>query len=107
MADVLIRQFDVFANPERRRSSVEYLVILQSDLAFGTRGIVAAPLDRYSEQYRDQRLYPLVRVQDRAFVVVITEIATLPRKLLKNQVGNLSEHRDRIMLALDYLFTGV
>ena len=107
MADLLIRQFDLFANPERSRSADPYLIVLQSDLASGTQGVVAAPLEPYSEAYDKQRLYPRVRVQGRDFAVVITEIATVPRQLLTAPVANVAGERDRIILALDYLFTGI
>ena len=107
MADLLIRQFDVFRNPERRRSSVEYILVLQSDLVSDTRGIIAAPLLASSKEFRSQNLYPPVQVQGRPFAIVITQMAPVPRSLLKDPVANLMSQRDQIVRALDYLFTGI
>ena len=107
MADVLIRQFDVFANPERKRSSIRYLVVLQSSLVSDTRGVLAAPLDEPRERYRGQRLYPTIRVRGEALTLVVTETAVVPRRVLTALVANLAAEHDQIFRALDFLFTGV
>jgi toxin CcdB len=107
MADLLIRQFDVFRNPEQRRSSVEYIVVLQSDLVSDTRGIIAAPLLASGKEFMSQSLYPRVQVQGRHFAILMTQMSPVPRSLLKEPVTNLMNQRDQIVRALDYLFTGI
>jgi toxin CcdB len=107
VADILIRQFDVFRNPEQRASSLSYVVVLQSDLVSDTRTLMAAPLLEFREEFRRQQLFPLVRVLGHSLVIVVTQMAPVPRKLLRGPVANVAGERDRIVLALDYLFTGI
>lgn len=82
------------------------MIVLQSDHVHDTRGVVVAPLVD-AETMKEQRLYPVIRVEGRRLAVVATEIAAAPRKLLKERVGNEALHRGRIVAALDLLLTGV
>ena len=107
MADVLIRQFEVFANPERKGSSIRYIVVLQSSHVSDTRGVLAAPLDEPRERYRGQRLSTTIYVRGETLTLVVTEMAVVPRRLLREPIASVSAERDRIVLALDFLFTGV
>ncbi len=53
------------------------------------------------------RLMPEVVVRNEKLVVDVTNIAALPVKLLVKPVGELGSHRDRIIQALDLVFTGI
>lgn len=50
---------------------------------------------------------PEVVVRNETLVVDVTNIAALPNKSLDKRVGDLSADRDRIIAALDLVFTGV
>ena len=107
MAQVLIRQFDACPNPERQsRARVLYILVLQDDRLSDTRGVVVAPLVAADDVRGDQYLYPIVQVEGRKLAVIVTEIATIPRSALERSVANLRDERDRIIRALDILFTG-
>lgn len=83
------------------------MVVLQSDFVSQTRGVLAAPLSQIGDPPRDPKLYPFVQIGRGTFAVVVTEMAAVPRKLLTDPVANLSAQRDRIVRALNFLFTGV
>ncbi len=108
MATTLIRQFDVYANPERRtREQIPYVVVLQSDRYAETRGIIIAPLVPADRVPSDPKLYPVVAVAGARLAVVVTEIATVPRTLFREPVATLASDRDRLVTALDLLFFGI
>ena len=99
------RHLDVFPNPAARHGSDAFVIVLQSDFVSETRGVLAAPLSKVSDPPRDPKLYPIVRIGRETFAAV-TEMTEVPRKLLREPVANLSAERDRIVRALDFLFTG-
>ena len=106
MADVLIRQFDVFANPNPGRAKeFPFLVVLQSDWVSDTNSVIVAPLVA-PDRDRPSRLYPAFEIGGCRLVAAMSDLAALPRGLLSNPVANLSSERDRIVSALDLLFTG-
>jgi len=65
-----------------------------------------APLVAADDVRGDHYLYPIVQVEGRNLAVVVTELATIPRTILERSVANLLHERDRIIRALDILFTG-
>lgn len=104
----MIRQFDVRTNPERRsRDQIPYVVVLQSDRFDDTRGVVVAPLIREDRARPHSGLYPVVEVEGLRLVIVVSELAAAPRSLVSRPVANLLGDRDRIIAALDLLFTGI
>ena len=106
MAHVLTRQFDICANPSPRRSKeFPFLVVLQSDWIADTSSVVVAPLVE-AEGERPPRLYPTVEVSGRRLILVVSDLAALPRAALSTPVASLASERDRIIAALDLLFTG-
>lgn len=103
-----MRQCDVFSNPnERPNPNVPFIVVLQSDLVFQTTTVVVAPLVKADRLRDDQALYPVFRIEGMRVALSITEVATLPRRALKNYVANLEGERHRIIRAIDLLFTDV
>jgi toxin CcdB len=106
VADILIRQFDIFANPHPERSGeFPFVLVLQSDWVADTSSVIVAPLV-VSDRERRPRLYPRFEVEGRHLVAVVSDLAAIPRAVLSNPVANVSSDRDRIIAALDLLFTG-
>ena len=103
-----MNQFDVIANPfPRSRERQPYLVALQSDLL--TRNLdtlVVAPLEPASSSTFADRLNPRVEVDGDAFVVIAQEIVTVRKSVLGKPRASLAGERDKIISALDMLFTG-
>jgi len=101
-------RFDVLANPfPASRERQPFLVALQSDLLARTLDtVVVAPLERADTGRFADRLNPQVVVDGQAFALIAQEIVTVRKSALRNPVGSLAAERDRIIAALDLLFTG-
>jgi toxin CcdB len=106
VANLLIHQFDVFANPHPERSGeFPFVLVLQSDWVSNTSSVIVAPLVP-TDRERQARLYPHFEVEGRHIVAAVSDLAAIPRAVLSNPVANVSSERDRIIAALDLLFTG-
>jgi toxin CcdB len=103
-----MKQFDVVANPfSKSRDRQPYLVALQSDLlARSLDTIVVAPLEPASSSTFADRLNPRVEVEGRALVLIAQEIVTVRKSVLGETRGSVASERDKIIGALDLLFTG-
>jgi hypothetical protein len=53
------------------------------------------------------RLSPIVRHDGHAFYLVIPHMGLLPRHRLTKPIGTIKYHRDDIVRAIDWLFTGI
>jgi toxin CcdB len=102
-------QFDVYRNPDRTsQARIPYVVVLQSGLLEGLDHHVVAPLRIANDDsiIPVLRLNPLVVVDEKKLHVRVQDIATVPRRLLRSPIANLSSQREEILAALDFLFTG-
>jgi len=101
-------QFDVSANPfPRSRQRQPFLVNLQSDfLAESLDTIVVAPLEPAAAGTFADRLNPQVAVDGQQFVLITQEIVTVRKNALGAPRGSVAGERDKIIAALDLLFTG-
>jgi toxin CcdB len=101
------RQFDVVANPDPIEAVQRpYLVILQSDLVSGLTSTIVAPLVPRDQMHGAQRLNPILRVEDREYWLASHELFAVDQRILRGRVATLSEHRDAIVAALDFVFFG-
>ena len=103
-----MRQFDVVANPfPRSRERQPFLVALQSDLLMRTLDtLVVAPLEPALSGTFADRLNPQVQIDGNAFVLITQEIVTLRKNVLGKTLASIASDRDKIVNALDMLFTG-
>lgn len=102
-----MRQFDVFRNPDSASARQRpYLVILQSDLLRDVSTVVVAPLALSSRFPPITRLTPTIAIAGNEYVILTTDIASIPRKALKRGVGTAAAKRDEILSALDLVFVG-
>jgi len=103
-----VNQFDIVANPfPRSRERQPFLVALQSDLL--TRNLdtlVVAPLESAASGTFADRLNPQVEIDGSAFVLITQEIVTVRKSVLGPTHASLASDRDKIIAALDLLFTG-
>lgn len=100
---------DVFPNPDvGTAEAVPFLLDIQSNLLNGlpTRVVIPLAHPEAIETLPILRLNPKVSVGETALVALTQDMAALPRRLLKSPVTNLSAHRDELLAALDFLFTG-
>ncbi len=103
-----MNQFDIVDNPfPRSRERQPFLVALQSDLL--TRNLdtlVVAPLEPAASGTFADRLNPQVEIEGSAFVVITQEIVTVRKSVLGRARASIASDRDKIIAALDMLFTG-
>ena len=103
-----MNQFDVVANPfPRSRERQPFLVALQSDLLTRNLDIlVVAPLEPAASGTFADRLNPQVEIDGSAFVLITQEIVTVRKSVLGGTHASIARDRDKIIAALDLLFTG-
>jgi toxin CcdB len=99
-----MRQFDVF----RSLAGGPLLLVLQADALGEFNVVVTAPLYQADEWQKPTRhLQPVFQVGDQNWVLVTNHLAAIPRSQLGERVTSLAEHRNDIIAALDFLFTGI
>lgn len=105
----MIRQFDVFTNPiARARRAYPFVAVLQADLADTGRERIVAPLvPRARLGGTAGRLTPHVDLGGAVHVLVVPALTGVFAEDLRDHRGQLLDHRDEIVAALDYLFLGV
>ena len=101
-------QFDIYANlnPETCQT-IPYLLDLQADFLGHLATRVVAPL--YSSEAFGKaatHLNPSFPVQQTTVVMSTAELAGVAIAHLGDTVGSLKEYRQKIIAALDFLFTG-
>src|SRR5262245_27325178 len=103
-----MRQFDVVTNPfPRSRERQPFLVTLQSDLLVRTLDtVVVAPLEPAASGHAD-RLNPHMVVEGQTFALITQEVVTVRKSVLGHAVGSVAAERDKVIAALDLLFTGI
>lgn len=103
-------QFDVYQNPDAgSKARIPFVVVLQSNLLDAIENHVVAPLrlKQDSSTIPVLRLNPVAHIDGTEYLVRIQDLASVPRRLLKTPVANLSSYRGEIFAALDLLFTGL
>ena len=102
------RQFDVFRNPDAETSGTHpYLIVLQSDAIFDIDSCVVAPLISARTIKLFERLLPRVFVDGTQYVVAIPDMAAIPTGEIGAPVANLETDRDKLLAAIDLIFTGI
>lgn len=102
------RQFDVFSNPSvHGRHWRPFLVVIQSDVLADFRTRVVVPLVHKTEIKPIARLNPLVVVDGKELYFHPVELAHIPRDLLRDSIDNLEAERDKLVAAIDLVFTGI
>jgi hypothetical protein len=103
----MIRQCDVFPTPFRRdRNERPYIVVVQSD-QYPTSSRICAPLVVEGFLKPSGRLNPLFEIDGKKYYLQPLELASIPVRALRIPITNLEPYRDRIVAALDLVFTGV
>ncbi len=103
----MTRQFDVVANPDAEAAAQRpYLLVLQSDLISGLHSTVVAPLASREQFSGAHRLNPILPIEGHEFWLATHELFAVDRRVLRQPIANLSDHRNAIIAALDFVFTG-
>lgn len=103
-------QFDVHRNSGKQRDAIPYVVIVQSSLFDGYRRRVVIPLVRRnkldaSAAFVDLPLNPVFTIEGVEVVLHPLEFVSVAAEQLGKRVGSLAKNGDRIVGAMDELFT--
>lgn len=100
-------QFDVHRNTGKHRDDIPYVVLVQSSLYDSYRRRVVVPLVRKSAlgKVSNPRFNPTFKIENAQVVLHPLEIVSVPNEQLGEFVESLSPEGNRIMDALDELFT--
>ena len=101
-------QLDVYENPNpATQEEIPYLLDVQTGLLEGLASRVVVPLIKASAMGKAaQRLNPRFTVEQNEVIMSTAELAGIPMRLLGQKVGTLADHRNEIIAALDFLFSG-
>ncbi len=100
-------QYDVYRNPsDRTRRAIPLLLAVQHDSISETASVVMIPLVTPLKSTRSSRLYPLLSIGGKDYMLLTPDLASLPRSLLSEPVANLLAEREKIVAALDILLVG-
>ncbi len=102
-------QFDVYPNPGRNREQIPFVLDIQSDLLrdLATRVVVPLGVPESVERRYLTTLNPVFKVARRQVVMLSTEIAHMPARLLIRPVANLEAQRFEVLRAIDAVLSGV
>jgi toxin CcdB len=108
VSEEAMKQFDIADNPfPRSRDRQPFLLVLQSDLmARSLDTVVVAPLEPAAAGTFADRLNPHIDVEGQNYALIAQEIVTIRKSVLGSVRGSGASARDRIIAALDLLFTG-
>lgn len=104
---MVLSRFSLFQTKGEARRLAPYLVLLSADLLDPLNVCVIAPV-RSSKAHGllRRRLHVPVTHGTESLVVVIEELASVPKSILGKPVGSLGAHRGELVAALDFLFQG-
>ena len=101
-------QFDVYTNPNSEtKRAIPYLLDVQADLLNNLRTRVVIPLYSVSAMGKAAKyLNPQFSIKRTIVIMSTAELAGVTVNTLGDNVCSLKEHRNEIIAALDFLFTG-
>lgn len=102
-------QFHVYANTNPvTRSIYPYLLDIQSNLLRDLRTTIVIPLSPagIAGKAAIGTLCPEVEVNGQPYIVMTQQLAGVDRKILADEVGDLSAWRPAIIAALDFVISG-
>jgi toxin CcdB len=104
----LVAQFDIVENVDRAsRRAYPYLVVLQHAHAESASTVVVAPVAFPPSRPLAPRLHPAIAIDGQRYIIFIPQLAAVAKSQAGKVVGSAVGERDRIVAALDMLFTGV
>ena len=103
----MIRQFDVFATPLRRDKEERPFIVVVQSAWIDNASRICAPLVDARFLTPDRRLNPAFKIAGKDCYFHPVEMTTFPLRVLRDPIANLEVERDRIIAALDLVFTGI
>ncbi|MCV6606777.1 MAG: CcdB family protein [Campylobacterales bacterium] len=99
-------QFDLYKNSNPSTSKTfPYLLDIQSDLMENLATRIVVPLSKDVKKPL-KILNPVFEIENEKYIGLFDELSSYPKDLLEEKVGDLSESRDEILKAYDFLIQG-
>ncbi|MBA3756532.1 MAG: CcdB family protein [Nitrosomonas sp.] len=103
-------QFDVFENTNpSTQMSYPYLVDIQSNTLSNLQTTVVIPLitEKHYSGKPLSNLHPSFEIFGKEYIGMTTLIAGVDKNILGDKITSLSQNRDLIISALDFMITGI
>ena len=100
-------QFTVYQNMKKKKKKlVPYLLDVQADLLADLQTCVVVPLTAADKNKAISRLTPILTVDGTEYLMLTPQLAGIMRKELGKPVTTLTDARNEIIGAIDFLVTG-
>ncbi len=103
-------QFSLYLNNDKSTATVyPYFVEVQSEMlsTLNTRIVIPLTPVEVLENKPPSHLCPVIHIDEGDFVILTHQMASVPTKLLRDPVNNLSTFRNEIIASIDFLITGI
>ena len=103
-------QFSLYQNNDKSTSTAyPYFVDVQSDLldTLNTRLVIPLTPAELLDKKAPNHLCPVIHIDQGDFVILTHQMASVPTKILREPVNELSTFRNEIIEAIDFLITGI
>mgnify|MGYP000689651266 CR=1 FL=1 len=103
-------QFTLYKNNDRSTLNVyPFFVDVQSELLESMNSRLVIPLTPLEllKNKAPSHLCPTIHIDEGEFVILTQQMASVPTKILTNPITDLSQFRDEIIGAIDFLITGI
>lgn len=98
-------QFDVYTNPNQNTNElIPFVIDIQHDILSNIATRVVVPLVK--DDSIVNKLNPVFEIDGQKVMMSTSELATIPIEMLGEKLENLSEFRNEIIDAIDFLVTG-
>lgn len=103
-------QFSVYKNEDKAtKKTYPYFLNVQNDLLdeLNSRVVIPFSTPNFLKHRDAKKLCPIIKIDDKDFVLLTHQITTVPNSILNNKVVDVSSFRSEIIAAIDLLFTGI
>lgn len=103
-------QFSLYQNNDKSTSTAyPYFVDVQSELldTLNTRLVIPLTPVELLDKKAPNHLCPVIHIDQGDFVILTQQMASVPTKILREPVNELSTFRNEIIAAIDFLITGI
>jgi toxin CcdB len=105
-----MNQFDLYANSDKdSQQAYPYFVDIQHALLnpLNSRVVIPLTLLTPSDKSYPEHLCPVINIKHKKYVLLTHQLTSVPVSFLKKNEISLSDHRNVIVAAIDFLATGI
>ena len=103
-------QFSLYQNNDKSTATAyPYFGDGQSEMldTLNTRLVIPLTSVEMLEKKAPTHLCPVIHIDEGDFVILTHQMASVPTKILRDPVNDLSTFRNEIIAAIDFLITGI